>query len=158
MTIVFVGTAEKRTSSLAARINVEHKMRGFYKDHIQAKVNQFTGNYFRIVCIVLKITFLKLRYAKGVTGRLTLCSIMALARVNKVYRDFLHWQLLSLVCPLRNHATLLFSHQSFSACKDGGYREYGLLTMAFLTDQSWRAIKLRPCFTDGLNQNFKISV
>ena len=30
--------------------------------------------------------------------------------------------------------------------------------MAFLTDQSWRAIKLRRCFTDGLNQNFKISV
>ena len=42
------------------------------------EVNQFTGNCFRMVCIVLKITFLKLRYPKGVTGRLPLCPIMAL--------------------------------------------------------------------------------
>ena len=33
MTIVFVGTAKKRTSSIAARINVEHKMCGSYKDN-----------------------------------------------------------------------------------------------------------------------------
>ena len=32
MTIVFVGTAEKRTSSIAAWISVEHKTRGSYKD------------------------------------------------------------------------------------------------------------------------------
>ena len=25
--------------------------------------------------------------------------------------------------------TMLFSHQSLSACKDGGYREYGLLQL-----------------------------
>ena len=31
-TIVFVGTAGKRTSSIAARISVEHKMRGSCKD------------------------------------------------------------------------------------------------------------------------------
>ena len=37
------------------------------------EVNQFTGNCFRIVRIVLKITFLELRYPKGVTGRLPLC-------------------------------------------------------------------------------------
>ena len=43
------------------------------------EVNQFTGNCFRMVRIVLKITFLKLRYPKVVTGRLPLCPIMALA-------------------------------------------------------------------------------
>ena len=43
------------------------------------EVNQFTGNCFGMVRIVLKITFLKLRYLKGVTGRLPLCPIMALA-------------------------------------------------------------------------------
>ena len=42
------------------------------------EVNQFTGNCFRMVRIVLKITFLKLRYPKGVTGRVPLCPIMAL--------------------------------------------------------------------------------
>ena len=35
-------------------------------------------NSFHMVCIVLKITFLKLRYPKGVAGRLPLCPIMAL--------------------------------------------------------------------------------
>ena len=44
------------------------------------EVNQFTGNCFRMVRIVLKITFLKLRYPKGVTGRVPLYPIMALAR------------------------------------------------------------------------------
>ena len=39
------------------------------------EVNQFTGNCFRMVRIVLKITFLKLRYPKGVTRRLPLCPI-----------------------------------------------------------------------------------
>ena len=42
------------------------------------EVNQFTGNCFRMVRIVLKITFLKLKYPKGVTGTLPLCPIMAL--------------------------------------------------------------------------------
>ena len=42
------------------------------------EVNQFTGNSFRMVGIVLKITFLKLRYPKGETGRLLLCPIKAL--------------------------------------------------------------------------------
>ena len=32
MTIVFVGTAGKRTSSIAARISVEYETRGSYKD------------------------------------------------------------------------------------------------------------------------------
>ena len=44
------------------------------------EVNQFTGNCFRMVRIVLKTTFLKLRYPKGVTGRLPLCPIMARAK------------------------------------------------------------------------------
>ena len=42
------------------------------------KVNQFTGNCFRMVRIVLRITLLKLRYPKGVIGRVPLCPIMAL--------------------------------------------------------------------------------
>ena len=42
------------------------------------EVNQFTGNCFRMVRIVLKIFFLKLTYPKGVTERLPLCPIMAL--------------------------------------------------------------------------------
>ena len=42
-----------------------------------------TGNCFRMVRIVLKITFLKLRYPKGMTGRVPLCPIMALATVHK---------------------------------------------------------------------------
>ena len=42
------------------------------------EVKNFTGNCFRMVRRVLKITFLKLRYPKGVTGRLPLCPIMAL--------------------------------------------------------------------------------
>ena len=45
------------------------------------EVNQFTGNCFRMVRIVLKITFLNLRYPKGVTGRLPRCPIMALVLV-----------------------------------------------------------------------------
>ena len=43
------------------------------------EVNQFTGNCFRMVRIVLKISFLKLRYPKGMIGRVPLCPIMALA-------------------------------------------------------------------------------
>ena len=42
------------------------------------EVNQFTGNCFRMVRIVLKIFFLKLRYPKGVTGKLPLCPVMTL--------------------------------------------------------------------------------
>ena len=42
------------------------------------EVNHFTGNCFRTVRIVLKITFLKLKYPKGVTGRLPLCPIREL--------------------------------------------------------------------------------
>ena len=41
------------------------------------EVNQFTGNCFCMVRIVLKITFLGLRYPKGVTGSVPLCPIMA---------------------------------------------------------------------------------
>ena len=43
------------------------------------EVNQFTGNCFRMVRIVLKITFLTLRCPKSVTRRLPLCPIMALS-------------------------------------------------------------------------------
>ena len=36
-----------------------------------------------------------------------------LSRMNKLDCDFLYRKNLSLVCPLRNHVTLLLSHQSF---------------------------------------------
>ena len=48
------------------------------------------------------------------------------SRINKLNRDFLNWQILSLLCLLRNYATLLLSHQFLKACKDGGYLELGL--------------------------------
>ena len=42
MTVVFLGTAEERTNSIAARISVEHKMRGSYKDdHTSDRVDLF---------------------------------------------------------------------------------------------------------------------
>ena len=44
----------------------------------RAIIGLFTGNCFRMVRIVLKITFLELRYPKGVTGSVPLCPIMAL--------------------------------------------------------------------------------
>ena len=46
------------------------------------EVNQFTGNCFRMVRIYLKITFFKLKYPKGATGRLPLCPIMALVKAH----------------------------------------------------------------------------
>ena len=46
-----------------------------------------------------------------------------LKRIKKLDRDYSHWQMLSLACSLKYHVTLLLSHQSQSACKDGGYRE-----------------------------------
>ena len=52
-----------------------------------AAVNQLTGNCFRMVRIVLKLTFLKLRYPKGVTGRLPLTPIMALANTYSLDSD-----------------------------------------------------------------------
>ena len=56
-----------------------------------------------------------------------------LSRINKLDRDFLLWQFFSLVCPLTSHVTLFFSHQSLSACKDGGYLEEGLLNKSYLS-------------------------
>ena len=47
------------------------------------EVNQFTGNFFRMVRIAVKIIFLKLRYPKGVTGRVFLCPIIALEEENR---------------------------------------------------------------------------
>ena len=46
-----------------------------------------------------------------------------LFRINKLNRDFFHWQFFSLVCPLRNLVTSLLSHQSLSSCKDCGNHE-----------------------------------
>ena len=51
---------------------------GFFDSASLPEVNQFTVNYFRMVRIVLKITFLTLRCSKSVTRRLPLCPIMAL--------------------------------------------------------------------------------
>ena len=49
-----------------------------------------------------------------------------LARINKLNRNFLNWEIVSLICLLKNHATLLLYHQFLKACKDGGYLELGL--------------------------------
>ena len=51
-----------------------------------------------------------------------------LARINKLNRNFLNWEIVSLICLLKNHATLLLYHQFLKACKDGGYLELGLLS------------------------------
>ena len=56
-----------------------------------------------------------------------------LSRINKLDRDFLLWQFFSLVGPLTSHVTLFFSHQSLSACKDGGYLEYMLCRSVSIT-------------------------
>ena len=53
-----------------------------------------------------------------------------MSRINKIHRDFLHWQILSLVYALRNHVTSRLSHQSLSACKDGGYLLHDCLSNA----------------------------
>ena len=57
----------------------------------------------------------------------TFCMTMKLSsrfeRLKKLDRDFLHWQILFIVFPLRNDVTLLISHRSEGACKDGRYRE-----------------------------------
>ena len=44
-----------------------------------------------------------------------------LPRMNKLDRNFLNWQFFSFFGPLRNHVTLLLSHQSLRASVDGGY-------------------------------------
>ena len=46
-----------------------------------------------------------------------------LSKINKLDSDFSCWQILSLVCPIRDHVTLHLSHQPpRSAFKDGGCR------------------------------------
>ena len=49
-----------------------------------------------------------------------------LSRINKLNRNVLYWQFFKFVCPPTNHVTLLLSHHSMSACKDGGKSEKGL--------------------------------
>ena len=39
-------------------------------------------------------------------------SLFRFERINKVDRDFSYWQILSFVCPLKYHVTLLLSHHS----------------------------------------------
>ena len=51
-----------------------------------------------------------------------------LARINKLSRNFLNWEIVSLICLLKNHATLLLYHQFLKARKEGGYLELGLLS------------------------------
>ena len=75
------------------------------------EVNQFTGNCFHMVRIVLKITFLKLRYPKGVTGRLPLCPIMALVIANTTAKSLNFW-LIKLV----KEQSLILCNTQFTAC------------------------------------------
>ena len=59
-TIVFVGTAGKRTISIADRISVEHKKRGFYKDDRTSDlVDVFSVERGRIKRIKVSSIFLK---------------------------------------------------------------------------------------------------
>ena len=51
----------------------------------------------------------------------TVSSLSHFDEINKLARCFLHWQLLSTVCLVRNRITRNLSHQSLRACKDGGY-------------------------------------
>ena len=46
-----------------------------------------------------------------------------LSRIDKLNGNFLHWKIFPFFFPLRNHVTLLLSHQPLSKCRDGGYRE-----------------------------------
>ena len=51
-----------------------------------------------------------------------------MSEINKHNRGFLYSQILSLVCPRRNHVRLLFPHQSLCArASYGGYREQSLI-------------------------------
>ena len=72
-----------------------------------------------------------------------------------MHRDFLHWQILSLVYALRNHLTPRLSHQSLSACKNGRYCEQGLLHDCLSnarTITSWlpRNLVIKKCFLFSL--------
>ena len=57
------------------------KFAGIFPSTHQCVVLGTTGNCFRMARIVLKITFLELRYPKGVTGSVPLCPIMALGSI-----------------------------------------------------------------------------
>ena len=60
MTVVFLGTAEERTNSIAARISVEHKMRGSYNDdHTSDRVDLFYVERARKKRIKGSIIFVK---------------------------------------------------------------------------------------------------
>ena len=78
------------------------------------EVNQFTGNCFRMVRIVLKINSLKLRYPTGVTGRLPLCPIMPLVHVYFIFY-IVHSMYLFLSFYLGKHHKVNLQF-SFSRC------------------------------------------
>ena len=88
MTIVFVGTAEKRTSSLAARINVEHKMHGTgsYKDHHTSKSQPVYRKLFSHGPHSSKNNFFEIKISQRRDWE---TPSMALARVNKLDRECL---------------------------------------------------------------------
>ena len=46
------------------------------------------------------------------TFRMIIKSSSRFDGINKHDLDFSYWQILSLVCPLKNHVTVLLSHQS----------------------------------------------
>ena len=77
--------------------------------------------------------------------------------VNKLDCNFLHWQLLSLFClpPEKPHDILLFSHQSFSKCKDGRYHELGLflltISIHYQKKRLWDFIKWSSPPSSSLN-------
>ena len=65
-----------------------------------------------------------------------------LSRINKLDRNFLYQQTLSLTCPLRNQVTSFLSRQSeLSACKMAGCREQGLLNCEWRWSTTTKSLK-----------------
>ena len=84
---------------------------------------------YRRYCLQ-KVTMITSTHKLPLSSFIVISSVLhfLLSRINKLNRDFLNWQILSLVCPLRNHVTLLLYHQFVKARKEGGYLELGLLS------------------------------
>ena len=84
---------------------------------------------YRHYCLQ-KVTMITLTHNLPLSSFIVISSVLhfLLSRINKLNRDFLNWQIVSLIWLLKNHATLLLYHQFLKACKDGGYLELGLLS------------------------------
>ena len=105
-------------------------------EHMKQKMKQKNNEPRPRVCVFLTSLWEQLqkrlrritlcRYSKYVHSKLktkatkikkvrefwwTIVYSLLLYRIKKLHRDYSHWQILSSVCQLRNHVTLLLSHQ-----------------------------------------------